>query len=115
MRRTSILTFCLFLSFVLLTPAALAEGHRFELLKSGQVNGVDLKAGQYELVLNGQGLGEIYRGKKLLVEAKVEVLPIGGALKQSVSQYRDGRIKEIRLKQERVVFVDSAAGAQAAQ
>jgi hypothetical protein len=100
---------------VFLTVTVLAGGHRFKLLKPGQVNGVDLKVGQYELVLDGQGLGEIYLGKKLVVEAQVEVLPIGSALKQSVSQNRDGKIREIRLKNERVVFVDSAAGAQSAQ
>ena len=115
MRRAICLTICLLLIATTLTPAVLAKGHRFELVKTGLVNGVELKPGQYELILNGEGLGQIYRGKNRLVEAKVEVLPIGVATPGSVSQYRDGRVKEVRLKDERVVFVHSDASAQTAR
>jgi len=114
-RRTLSLTICLILVFAQLSPALLADGHRFELLKAGMVNGVMLEPGRYILEIIGENLGRIYRGKKLLVEAKLEVLPIGGAMPDSVSQLRDGKVKEIRLKEERVVFVDSEASAQTAR
>ena len=115
MRRTICLTICLLLIASALTPAVLAKGHRFELVKKGLVNGVELKPGHYELVLIDESLGEIYRGKKRLVEVKVDVVPIGGATPGSVSQYRDGRVKEVRLENERVVFVNSDASAQTAR
>jgi hypothetical protein len=99
----------------LLAPSVLAETHRFELLKEGLINGVKLKPGQYTLELSGENLGKIHRSNKLLVEAAIEVLPMGTAMPQSVSQFRDGRVKEIRFKEKRVVFVDTDASTQTAR
>lgn len=111
MRATTLSLLVLLVSTL---PAAtvLADGHRIELLKAGTINGVNLKAGQYQLILNEQEEAEIYRRKELLVTAKVEVLPIGTGTPDSISQNRDGTVKEIRLKEERVVFIDSQASAQ---
>ena len=115
MKRVFSLAICLILVGTMLTPAALAESHRFELLKEGVVNGVKLKAGRYTLELDGDSLGKIQLRKKTLVEATVEIIPMGTAMPQSVSQFRDGRVKEIRLKEKRVVFVDTDASAQTAR
>jgi hypothetical protein len=105
----------MFLVGTLLTPVVWAEAHRFELLKEGFVNGVKLKPGRYTLELDGDSLGRIQLRKKTLVEAAVEIMPMGTAMPQSVSQSRDGRVKEIRLKEKRVVFVDTDASAQTAR
>jgi len=114
-RKTVGLAICLVLVSTFLSVALFADSHRFELLKTGKVNEVTLKPGRYTLELEGDHLARIHRGKKLLVESKVEVHPLGGAMPESVIQFRDGRVKEIRLKQERVVFVDSSGSAQTAR
>ena len=79
------------------------------------MNGVELKPGEYTLELDGSGHGKIRRGSKLLVEAEVEVQPLGSTMPHSISQFRDGRVKEIRLKQEKIVFINTRASAQTAQ
>lgn len=112
MRKVSTLAICLVLVNSFLATTLVAESHRIELIRPGEIGGQELKVGQYKLVLSGQGLAEIYRGRKLLVKAKVEVLPLGDAIPRSISQTQDGELKEIRLKKERVVFVDSQAIAQ---
>jgi hypothetical protein len=114
-KRILTLFFGLILVGSMMTPTVLAEAHRFDLLRKGLINGVELKPGRYTLELDGDNLGRIRQGKKLLVEVSIEVLPIGGAMPQSVSQFRDGRVKEIRLKEKRVVFVDTDASAQTAR
>ena len=115
MRKAVSLTICMVFIWTLLSPAVLADSHRFELLKAGVINGVKLKPGEYILEFDGSGQGKIRRGSKLLLETEVEVHPIGSAMPDSVSQFRDGRVKEIRLKQERVVFIGTGASAQTAQ
>ena len=115
MRKAVGLAICMVFVWTFLSPAVLADNHRFELLKAGMINGVKLKPGEYTLELDGSGHGKILRSNKLIVEVKVEIQPIGGSMPNSVSQYRDGRVKEIRLKQERVVFIDTSASAETAQ
>jgi len=110
--KATTLSLLVLLVSTLLVATVFADSHRIELLKAGTINSVKLDAGQYQLVLNDQNEAEIYHRKKLLVTAKVEVLPLGSGTPGSISQSRDGAVKEIRLKQERVVFVDFQASAQ---
>jgi hypothetical protein len=86
----------------------LGKAHQVELLKASTINGVELGAGIYKLEINGDNEAELYRDGELLLKAKVEVKPLGGSIPNSVRQMADGTIKEIRLKNERVVFADSA-------
>ena len=111
-RKLSTLAICLVLASTFLPTSVLAESHRIELIRPGEIDGQELKAGQYKLVLTGQGTAEIYRGRKLLVKAKVEVLPLGDRIPSSINQTQNGELKEIRLKKERVVFIESQAIAQ---
>jgi hypothetical protein len=92
---------------ILLTVTVAAESHRIDMLRAGILNGVELKTGQYKLVLNDEGEAEIYRGKKLMVKAKVEILPLGGGTPGSIIQDREGTLKEIRLSEQKILFVDS--------
>jgi hypothetical protein len=78
-----------------------------QFLTKAVINGVEISPGTYKLEMNGDNTVEIYNGKELLISAKVEVLPLGNAYPNSVSQKSDGRVTEIRLKKERVVFGES--------
>jgi len=97
------------LTLVLLTGSAFSA-HRIEILRAATINGVELKPGKYELSVADEKTAEIYKGKKLIVSADVEVQPLGGATAGSVAQGVDGKIREIRLKNEKVVFVNAATG-----
>ncbi len=97
-------------SLTLIMGVAFSAVHRVEILRSASINGVDLKPGNYALAVVDENTAEIYKGKKLLVKAKIEVVPLAGATPGSVSQGVDGKVREIRLKEEKVVFVDAITG-----
>ena len=90
-----------------ITSVWAADSHRVEFASAAQFNGVQIEPGKYKLVLNGEQTAELWDGKQLLLKAKVEVVPLAGATPQSVSTNGDGSLKEIRLKKERVVFLES--------
>jgi len=106
-KKLAITTLVIFVACALSSGVALAKSHKVEFLNKAVINGVELSPGKYKLELNGDSTVEIYKGKELLVSAKVEVLPLGKAYPNSVSQKSDGRVTEIRLKKERVVFNES--------
>lgn len=84
-----------------------AETHRLKLLKSASINAFQLAPGQYKLILNGAQEVEIYDGRKLVATAKFEMVPLGGALPNTVLQTETGELKEIRFKKTRIVFKGS--------
>lgn len=100
--------FCLVLILVALVPAQAFAGqdsHRIEFRKDVVVNGISVAAGKYKLVLGDEG-AEIYAKNELIVKAKVEVLPLGDLMPNTVSANRDGEVIEIRLKKSRVLFAN---------
>jgi len=97
-----------FLTIAVMMGVAFSSTHKVEMLRVATVNGVELKPGNYKLSLSGENTAEIYRGKKLMVTATVEIQPLGGSTPGSVAQGVDGKVREIRLKNEKVVFIDSA-------
>ncbi len=107
MKKLAITTLVLFVACALFSGVALAKSHKVEFLNKAVINGVELQPGTYKLEMNGDNKVEIYKGKELLVSAQVKVLPLGKAYPNSVSQKSDGRVTEIRLKKERVVFDES--------
>ena len=113
MRRTVGLTLILLLAGFFSVDRARSESHRIEILKTASVNGVQLKPGVYRLGLNGANEVEIYKGRRLLIKAKVELVPLANAAANSVLQTTSGQLKEIRLEKERVVFADSTRDLQA--
>ena len=107
MKKLTSITLVLLIACVLTSGVALGKAHKVEFLVKAVINGVEISPGKYKLEVNGDNMAEIYKGKELLVSAKVEVLPLGKAYPNSVSQKSDGRVTEIRLKKERVVFGES--------
>jgi hypothetical protein len=91
----------------LLSGVAFAKSHKVEFRMKAVINGVELEPGTYKLEVNGDNKVDIYKGKELVVSAEVEILPLGNVYPNSVSQSSDGKVKEIRLKKERVVFAES--------
>jgi len=106
-KKLAIITLVILIACVLSSGVALAKSHKVQFLNKAVINGVEIQPGTYKLEMNGDSKVEIYKGKNLLVSAKVEVLPLGKAYPNSVSQKTDGRVTEIRLKKERVVFDES--------
>jgi hypothetical protein len=113
MKRITGLTLILLLTGFFFVDQARSENHRIEILKTASVNGIQLKPGVYRLDLNGTNEAEIYKGRNLLVRAKVELVPLANAAPNSVLQTSTGALKEIRLNKARIVFVDSSNRRQA--
>jgi len=93
----------------------LAESHRIEVLREVQINGVKIKPGKYQLTLIGDHTAELHKGKNLLVKAQVETAPLSGATPNSISQSTEGTLVEIRLSNQKVVFVESPATTRTAR
>ena len=110
MKKNLVTVSIVLLTLTLLISVAFSASHRVEILRAANVNGVELKPGNYQLKMADENTAEIYKGKRLVVTAKVELAPLGNATPGSVSQGVDGNVREIRLKQEKVVFVDSGSG-----
>ena len=107
MKKLTSIALVVLIACVLTSGVALGKSHKVEFLVKAVINGVEISPGKYKLEVNGDNMAEIYKGKDLLVSAKVEILPLGKAYPNSVSQKSDGRVTEIRLKKERVVFGES--------
>lgn len=91
----------------LATVEILAENHQIEVLRTVQINGVKLKPGTYRISLNGDKMAELYKGRRLVTKAVVETAPLAGSTPNSISQSSSGQLLEIRLNDQKVVFVDS--------
>jgi len=106
MRKTSVLVIS-FLLVAVLTGYILAakDTEKITFHQRGVVNGVYLKPGTYQVKLNGDNIVEIFRGKELLVSVQVKVEPLGRSIPKSISQKKDGTVKEIRLAKERLVIL----------
>lgn len=93
-----------FISLLLFSPA-LAKSHSFDLYQAATLNGVELVPGNYKLKLNEEE-AEIHRGGKMIVKAKVEVQPLGEGVLPNTERIEGGKLIEIRMKKQVVVFVD---------
>ncbi len=83
-----------------------AKTYSFRLSQAASINGTELTPGVYKLELNGNNEALIYRNRKLVAKAPVEVKPrTNGSTRGSVLRKADGAITEIRLKKQVVVFV----------
>lgn len=106
MRTLFTTTIALVLAATLAAGPVWAKGHSFRLIKEGHINDTYLAPGPYKLQLDGDSNALIYRGKKLVMKARVEVKPLkNDRIRGSVLQTADGTIREIRLKEQVVVFV----------
>jgi hypothetical protein len=113
MKRIIGLTLALFLMGLFFVDTARSENHKFKVTLTTSLNGVELKPGTYRLNLNGENEAQIYKGRKLLVTAEVETVPLAKATPNSLVQKTTGELKEIRLEKERIVFLDTPQDLQA--
>ena len=98
-------TFIIALAAAVTASPLLAKTFTFKVSQTCSINGTELEPGSYKLKLNDNNEAEIYRGKKKLVTAKVEVKPItNNRNRSSVLRTADGSISEIRFKDQVVVF-----------
>ncbi len=76
----------------------------FQLYHTREINGTQLERGSYELRLNGNNEAEIYRNRKLITTATVEVRPLKKGIPANSMLIKSDVIVEIRMKKEVVVF-----------
>ena len=90
-------------------PVWAKSGWDFQLYHTRVINGTQLERGSYELRLNGNNEAEIYRNRKLITTATVEVRPLGNRMDPKSMLISDGSIREIRTKDEVIVFLSETA------
>ncbi len=94
-------------TLLLLAAPVMGKEISFRLDDDLKLNGTDLQSGRYKLVINGDGTAEIFRGKQSVTTARVELKSLDGVLPNTVTYDRNLNLREIRTKEERVVFVQS--------
>jgi hypothetical protein len=111
MNRLITMILALALVIGLAASPALAKGHSCSLHRDATINGSQLKAREtYRMELNGNNEAHIYRGRKLVTTAAVDVRPVtDGETPNSVSLAADGTVLEVRTKKQMVVFVQKAS------
>ncbi len=87
-------------------PVWAKSGWDFQLYRTRVINGTQLKRGSYELRLNGNNEAEIYRNRKLITTATVEVRPLEKGTDANSILTNSDVIVEIRMKKEVVVFLN---------
>ncbi len=105
MRKLFTAAFAIVLVTTLVSGSAWAKsGWDFQLYRTRVVNGTQLEKGSYELRLNGNNEAEIYRNRKLITKATVEVRPLKKGIPANSILINSDVIVEIRMKKEVVVF-----------
>ncbi len=90
-------------------PVWAKSGWDFQLYHTRVINGTQLERGSYELRLNGNNEAEIYRNRKLITTATVEVRPLKKGIPANSILTNSDVIVEIRMKKEVVVFLNETA------
>ncbi len=110
MRKLFTATFAIMLVASLVSGSVWAKSDwGFELHRTYEINGVQLEHGSYKLQLNGNNEAEIYRKGKLITTATVEVRPLGNRMDPKSMLTSGGSIREIRTKDEVIVFLSETA------
>lgn len=104
MRKILLLTLIFSLILCLPTTAAVAKNHKVKLHSEAIVAGNVIQPGSYTVKISDEGLLGVYKGRDLLAESEVTIVPMKNETPNSVSLDVDGNLKEIRFKDEKVVF-----------
>ncbi len=104
MRKIILLTVIFSLVLCMATTAAVAKNHKVKFNSEAIVAGQVIQPGSYMLKISDEGLLGVYKGKDLLAESEVTIEPMKNETPNSVSVDVDGNLKEIRFKNEKVVF-----------
>ncbi len=104
MRKILLLTVIVGLVLCMATTAAVAKNHKVKFHNEAVVSGQVIQPGSYMVKISDEGLLGVYKGKDLLAESEVKIVPMENETPNSVSLDVDGNLKEIRFKNEKVVF-----------
>jgi len=104
MRKFILFAVIAFLAVSLTSTAVMAKSHKVKLHSEATVAGQVIEPGSYMVKLDDEGMLTICKGSKVLAESEVTVLPLGNETPNSVSLDVNGNLKEIRFKDEKVVF-----------
>lgn len=104
MRKILVLTALVSLVVCLTSSAALAKNHKLKLHTDVLVAGKKIDSGSYLVKIDEEGHLSILKSGKILAEADVKIEPLGSGTPESVSLDRSGNLREIRFKDQKVVF-----------
>ena len=104
MRKILLFSVIVGLVFCLPSTAAVAKNHRIKLHSDAIVSGQTIESGSYMVKIDDEGVLSIWKRGDMLAEAEVVVEPLGNGTPNSVSMDRDGNLRELRFKDEKVVF-----------
>jgi len=102
-RYLTILSVMILLGAILVAPL-MSKSHRFRLAESASLYAIELQPGEYELRLYDD-VASIYQRKKLIAVVSIRIEPIEDAVGNSTFCC-EGVLKEVRLKEKRVLFIE---------
>jgi len=103
MRKLLVTAFVVALTAAVFSTSAFAATHKFTLTRESTLSGIQLEKGKYKLELNGLEATIIQNGRTVAT-AQVEIRDTKPVNPGSVLVSADGTLKEIRLKNQVVVF-----------
>jgi hypothetical protein len=103
------------LIFCFFSQSAIAKNNSLRLQKDTIVAGEMVKAGSYTVRINDEGVLVLLKGSKLVVEALVDVAPLGGVNPNSLSIDKNGILEEIRFDENKVIFPTLSNAGRAAE
>ena len=104
MRKIIFLTVIFSLVVCMSSTAAVAKNHKVKLHSEAIISGMFIEPGSYTVKISDEGLLGFYKGRDLLAESEVTIEAMGNETPNSVSLDVNGNLKEIRFKNEKVVF-----------
>jgi hypothetical protein len=102
-RRLENFVLMILVGAILVAPL-MSKSHRFRLAESASLYAIELQPGEYELKIYDD-VASIYQGKKLIAVVSIRIEPIEDAVENS-TVCCEGVLKEVRLQEQRVLFVE---------
>ena len=102
-RSFAVLALMILVGTILVAPL-MCKSHRFRLAESASLYAIELQPGEYELRLY-EDVASIYQGKKLIAVASIRIEPIAAAVENSIFCC-GGVLKEVRLKEKKIIFIE---------
>ena len=115
MRKSMFSVLVVGLIFCLFSQSAIAKNNNIRLQKDTIVAGELIKAGSYTVRINDEGVLVLFKGSELMVEALVDVAPLGGVNPNSLSIDKNGVLEEIRFETNKVIFPTLSNAGRAAE
>ena len=103
MRKLLVTAFVIVLTAAVFSTSAFAATYKFTLTRKSTLSGIQLEKGKYKLELNGMEATITQKGR-VVAKVQVEIRDAKPVNPGSVLVSADGTLKEIRLKNQVVVF-----------